>query len=184
MLWWLRRNGFWLRVEVALTIAGLLAVGVAGPLRTPSEEDLLAVLGQRIAATLEQASPAEHHDHGHDITPGDRVLCTAEAFGHEPANARRVEEVRWAYAYYLCSAAPPGTPWDVSARISGPVAVQLSEPPVVRIAQSGAGYPERVKALIPARYQARVNGFADSSIPGRLRQRYETEVAASTSTPR
>ncbi|NUT21622.1 MAG: hypothetical protein HOV77_20795 [Hamadaea sp.] len=178
MLLWLRRNVFWLRVEAALTVLGLLAIGVSGPLREPSEVDLLSALSQRIVAALENASPTEHHDHGHDIAQGDRVLCAAEAFGHEPADARRIEEVRWAYAYYLCAAAPSGTPWDVASRISGPVAVQLSTPPVVRIAQSGAGYPERVKALIPARYQARANGFADRSIPDGLRRRYETEIAS------
>ncbi|NUO55375.1 MAG: hypothetical protein HOV78_01850 [Hamadaea sp.] len=183
MLLWLRRNVFWLRVEAALTVVSLLALGVAEPLRGPSEKDLLDALGRRIVTVLEHASLTEHHDHGHDIAQGDRVLCAAEAFGHEPADARRIEEVRWAYAYYLCAAAPAGTPWDVAPRISGPVAVQLSEPPVVRIAQSGAGYPDRVKALIPARYQARVNGFTDSSIPDSLRKRYAAEVADTPATP-
>ncbi|MCP2327981.1 hypothetical protein HDA40_006488 [Hamadaea flava] len=178
MLEWLRRNGFWLRVEAGLTVLGLLAVGVAGPLRVPSEQDVLAALAPQVVAALERVSPAEHHNHGHEVTAGDRVLCAAEPFGFEPPDAQSVSEVRVAYAYYLCAAAPPGTPWDQSARISGPVAVRLSQPPVVRIAQAGAGYPERVKALIPARYQARVNGFADSAVPARLRQRYEEQVAA------
>lgn len=174
----LRRHAYWLRLEVLLAIVSLVAAAVAVQLRGPSEVDLLGRLGHEIVRVLESASPAQHHDHGHtEFIAEDRVVCEAEAFGHDPQVVSGVEQVQWAYAYYLCAAGPPGTPWDEAARISGPVAVSLTDPPVVRIAEAGAGYPDRVRALIPARYAARTGGFTDATIPARLRSRYDSEVA-------
>ncbi len=173
----MRYNASWIRSEVLLAAAVVAAFLVYLPLRPAAEPDLLAELGTRIVLTLEQASPAQHHDHGHDITAGEKVVCTAEVFGHDPAGARRVADVQWAYAYYLCAAAPPGTPWEQAARISGPVAVSLTNPPVVRIAEAGLGYPDRVRAIIPARYLDRTAGFTDSARPAALRSRYEREIA-------
>lgn len=172
-----RRHLYWLRLEAVLAVVSLAAAAVAVQLRGPSEVDLLGSLGRRIVEVLESASPAQHHDHGHtDVVAGDKVVCVAEAFGHDPVSVRSMSEVQWAYAYYLCAAAPPGTPWDEAARISGPVAVSPSGG-TVRIAEAGLGYADRVRALIPARYADRTDGFRDSSIPMRLRERYESEIA-------
>lgn len=172
-----RRHLYWLRMEVLLAVASLAAAAVVVQLRGQSEVDLLGRLGSEIVRVLETASPAQHHDHGHtDVVAGDKVVCVAEAFGHDPASVRSVGEVRWAYAYYLCAAAPPGTPWDEAARISGPVAVSLADG-TVHIAEAGLGYRDRVKALIPARYASRTDSFADPAIPARLRARYESEIA-------
>lgn len=172
-----RRHIYWLRVEVLLAVVGLAAAALVVQLRGPSEVDLLGRLSSEIVRVLEAASPAQHHDHGHtDVVAGDKVICAAEAFGHDPASVRSVGEVRWAYAYYLCASAPPGTPWDEAARISGPVAVSIADG-TVRIAEAGLGYRDRVKALIPARYANRTASFADSAVPARLRARYESEIA-------
>jgi hypothetical protein len=172
-----RRHLHWLRLEAILAAVALTAAMAITALRGPSEVDLLATLSTDVVRVLENTSPTQHHDHGHaEVADGDKVLCVAEAFGHDPVAVRSVTEVRWAYAYYLCAAAPPGTPWDQASRISGPVAVSLADG-VVRIAEAGLGYQDRVKALIPDRYADRTENFRDSAIPLRLRERYEAEIA-------
>lgn len=173
----MRRHLHWLRFEALLAAVALSAAMVVMALRGPSEGELLGTLSTDIVRLLENSSSAQHHDHGHaDVAAGDKVVCEAEAFGHDPDQVRSVSEVRWAYAYYLCASAPPGTPWEQAARISGPVAVSLADG-VVRIAQAGLGYQDRVKALIPARYADRTDGFRDPAIPTRLRRRYESAIA-------
>jgi hypothetical protein len=170
--WW-RRNGWWLAPEllaVAL-LAGSIVTGLGGQ-RLPDQ------LADEVARILEQIPPAEHHNHGHQVTEQDTVLCVAEVFGAEPADAASLSEVTDVYAYYMCAAGTPGTPYERSQRISGPVAVTLTNPPTARIAQAGAGYQDRVRAIIPERHLDRAFGvFVDSARPISLRARYESEVA-------
>ncbi|WP_191843628.1 hypothetical protein [Catellatospora chokoriensis] len=167
-----RRNAWWLLPELlALAlVAGLFAVAAPA--------DLKDVLADRVAVILAQSSPSEHHQHGHDVAAEDTVLCTAETMGMEPADATRVADVRVVYAYFFCAAGEPGQPWDFAARISGPVVVELTEPPRVRIAEAGLGYPDRVKAMLPDQYEPwAFGGFHDPSLPTVLQQRYLDEVA-------
>jgi hypothetical protein len=168
-----RRVGWWLLPEllVLALLAGLFWAGRAQP-------DLPERLNDEVARILERVPPAEHHDHGHQVSEQDTVLCVAEVFGMEPAGARTRAQVRTVYATYMCAAGTPGTPYERSQRIAGPVAVVLSEPPAVRIAQAGLGYQERVRALIPPPYVDRAfAGFVDHELPLALRHRYESEVA-------
>ncbi|WP_212831256.1 hypothetical protein [Catellatospora sp. TT07R-123] len=168
-----RRNAWWVLPE----LLALAAVAWLYPLLVPPP-DLGTLLAQRVVQVLEQSSPAEHHQHGHQVNADDKVLCTAETMGYEPADARDVADVRVVYAYYLCAAGAVGQPWDFASRISGPVAVDLSDPPVVRIAQAGLGYEDRVRALLPDQYEARAfDGFVNRDLPLRVRQRYTDEVA-------
>jgi hypothetical protein len=167
-----RRNAWWVAPELlALALVAVLAVA-ARP------ADLNDVLAERVSAILAASSPAEHHAHGHDVAAADTVLCTAETMGMEPATATRVEDVRVVYAYFFCAAGEPGQPWDFAARISGPVVVELTEPPRVRIAEAGLGYPDRVKAMLPDQYEDwAFSGFRDKALPTALQQRYLDEVA-------
>ncbi|MEU7825814.1 hypothetical protein [Catellatospora sp. NPDC049111] len=167
-----RRNAWWLLPELLalVLVAGLFAA--AGPV------DLRDTLAERVAVILAESSPAEHHQHGHDVAAEDTVLCTAETMGMEPADARRVQDVRVVYAYFFCAAGAPGQPWDVAARISGPVVVELTDPPQVRIAEAGLGYPDRVKAMLPDQYEAwAFGGFHDASLPTALQRQYLDEIA-------
>jgi hypothetical protein len=164
-------------VEVLLGVVTLVTAAVVVQLRPPSEAELLRQLSSDIVRILETASPAEHQAHGHTgVAAGDKIVCEAEAFGHDPVTVRSTSEVQWVYAYYLCASGPRGAQWEQAARISGPVAVSPGDGEV-RIAEAGLGYQDRVKALIPARYADRVDGFRDSAVPLRLRQRYESEIA-------
>lgn len=167
---------YWLRLEAVLAVVSL-GIAMVVTQRGPSEVDLLDALSADVVVLLENASVAEHHSHGHvELTADDRIVCAAEAFGHDPVSVRSVAEVRWAYAYYMCATAPPGTPWAQASRIAGPVAVSIADGEV-RIAQAGLGYQDRVKALIPARYADRTDGFRNSAIPMRLLDRYQVEIA-------
>lgn|GEM_PF-1086396 len=169
-LWWLVPE-----VTAAAAVAVLFAVTVA---TTPSPAELRARLTDRVVAILENASPAEHHDHGHDIGAEDRVACVAEVYGTDPPDARRMDAVRTVYAQYLCAAGPPGTRFELSAFSSGPCAVRLSTPPVVTIPRSGTGYPERVRELLPDQYEEQaLKGFRDQAVPDRLRPKFEALVA-------
>lgn len=168
----LRRNAWWLLPE--LVALGLVAV--LGLVAAPAGLD--DALAARVAAILTESSPAEHHAHGHDVAAEDTVMCTAETMGTEPAAATRIEDVRVVYAYFMCAAGEPGQPWDFAARISGPVVVELGEPPVVRIAQAGLGYRDRVTAMLPDRYEEwAFSGFRNKALPTALQRRYLDEVA-------
>jgi hypothetical protein len=134
-------------------------------------------LSDKARTVLEQTSPTEQHLHELSDQPG-KVICAAESFGTEPANAKRFEEVRVIYALYLCAVAVPGMPWDYATRSSGPAVITLSDPPTVQIPLSGEGYPERVRALIPDNLEARAFGsFIDKGRPSALRLQYEDEIA-------
>jgi hypothetical protein len=170
------RRAWWLVPEVAAV--AVLAVLLATAPVPPSPAELRAQLTARVIAALESASPAEHHDHGHDITAEDRVACVAEVYGTDPPDAATVAQARTVYAQYFCAAGPPGTRFELSAFSSGPCAVRLSNPPVVVIPRSGMGYPERVRELVPDRYEEQaLKGFQDPSVPDALRPKFEALMA-------
>jgi hypothetical protein len=169
---------WWLLPELLAALLVAMLMLHPGPARAA---DLSAQLADEVVRILEGMPPAEHQDHGHTVAAEDRVLCVAEIIGMEPADAATIADVRTVYAYYMCAAGPPGTPYDMSHRISGPVAVVLTSPPQARIAQAGEGYPDRVRAMIPPKYQERAFGsFRDQTKPLGLRSRYEATVARAT----
>lgn len=156
------RKWWWLVPEVVA--AALLAVIALWP----APENFQRQLAEKAASVLEEFPP---------VGQGGQVLCVAEPFGYQPRAAQRVQEVTVIYAYYLCAAGEKGTEWDYASRISGPVVVTL-KPPRVQIAEAGAGYPDRVRAMIPAEWQARaLAGFSDPAAPANLRKRYDAEIA-------
>lgn len=161
-----------------LVVTLLIARGSADAL--PVElRDQLAV---KVAGLLERSSPAEHHDHGHEF--GDqpiRVVCAVEPFGVEPPDAATVAQVRRVYALHLCAIDDSRGSWKNSIRASGPLAVDLEVTPHVLIPRSGAGYPDRVRALVPERYQEQAFGtFADPSLIEAARRRFEGGTASRT----
>ncbi len=167
----LRRHAWWLLPELVA-----LAVIAAGLVYLQSNA-FTNQLSDRAMAVLEQTPPAGQHLHDLSGQTG-KVICAAESFGTEPAGAKRLEEVKVIYALHLCAIAVPGMPWDYAARSSGPVVITLSDPPTVQIPLSGEGYPERVRALIPDKLEARAFGnFIDKGRPSALRARYEDETA-------
>ncbi|KAB8196664.1 hypothetical protein FH608_008115 [Nonomuraea phyllanthi] len=154
-----------------VTLAGLALAGVtflAG--RQPSSQ-LYDELAAQVTLALEQSSPAEHHAHGHEFE--SRVVCAVEPFGIDPPDATSVVEVKWVYARHMCAITGEGTDWKTSVRASGPIAVRLGIPPVIKVPEPGVGYPDRVRKLIPARYHEQAfAGFEDEDAIDAARQRF------------
>jgi hypothetical protein len=162
------------RVVVGWELVGLVAVLAIGiPLR--GSTGLTTEIAKAAAAAIENASPAEHHAHGHEVTGGDRVICGVHVFGYEPAAASRLEAVTTVYGYYFCAIGAPGTPYNESSRSDGPVVVHFGPIPTVTIAAPGDGYAERVRAMMPDPYEAQCfHGLPDSRVAAAVKSRYES----------
>lgn len=174
----------WARRLVAVVIVvGVLALAVilravwAGGSAEP--QPLPTVLAVRLATALEQATPADHQGHGHDLTGTAEVYCAVEVFGFEPAEATAPEHVRTVYALHLCAVSEDGRPWDFATKTAGPLVATWGEPPSVQLVRSNGGdYTERVRQAIPARYHDRALGsFADGRAVAELRARFDASVA-------
>jgi hypothetical protein len=145
--------------------------GSAGQAMSPA---LRAEVAARLVKALEDATPAEHHNHGHEVTTGGLVVCAVDPFGVNPPGAATVDQVATVYALHLCAVAEPGRSWDMSVRYSGPLAANLGDPPVVTVVQPGAGYPDRLHNLIPQQYWTRATGpFLDEAALADLRRRFD-----------
>lgn len=163
-------------VLVAAAVAVLLRVGTGGASRPPTVQNQLA---DRIAVVLEQSTPNDHHQHGHHSI-GDTnavkgpTLCAVRTLGFEPAEAKTVAEVRTVYAYHLCAIVEKGRAWDFAQKLSGPMAVQLTEPMKIEVVEPGMGFQDRVRSLIPAPYQEEaLKELLDEDQMRDLRQRFE-----------
>lgn len=161
----------------AFAILAALVVPYLGA--TAGQSGLHAEAAARGSRLLESASPAEHHDHGHEVTAADQVFCGIDVFGTDPPTATIVDEVRTVYGYYFCAVGRPGVPYLMSSRSDGPVVVSFVDPPAITIALSGAGYQERVRAIMPDQYeQFCFNGLPDSTVAADVKRRYEAAIPA------
>lgn len=172
------RRGWWLIPEIA-AFALLLALAVPFLSSGGGQSGLQAAAAERGSRLLEQASPAEHHSHGHIVAGEDAVLCGIDVFGVDPPSATIIDDVQTVYGYYFCAVGRPGIPYLESSRSDGPIVVQLLPAPYIQIAQHGQGYQDRVRAMMPDQYeQYCFNGLPDDSVAREVRRRYEREVGA------
>jgi acetylornithine deacetylase/succinyl-diaminopimelate desuccinylase-like protein len=181
------RLRLWLAISVALA-ALVLALGI----RFISSDAPAAAKGnayglpagvtawvtERLVTTLEKSTPAEHAQHGHDLSAAEQtkpvVLCTVEPFGIDPPNATAPGAVKTVYAHHLCAVVEKGRPWDFAVKTAGPLVAQMLDPVRVKVVESGLGYPERIKQMIPAEYRERaLVDFGDGGLVMRLRNRYQ-----------
>jgi hypothetical protein len=165
-------------VVVALKAGGGSAPAQPSGAAAAADPGMPAALRSEVAArlvkALEEATPAEHHDHGHEVAAGGTVVCAVDPFGVNPPGATTIDQVGTVYALHLCAVAERGREWDMSVRYSGPLAANLGDPPVLTVVQPGAGYPERVHSLIPQRYWTRATGpFKDDAALADLRRRFD-----------
>jgi hypothetical protein len=147
-------------VITAAALVPVAAVATFVGLHQAGRAELRGQLAAKVTDILQQSTPAEHHAHGHEF--GDevgRVICAVDPFGYDPPDATAMAQVKWVYARHMCAITGPGTSWAVSVRASGPIAVRLGDQPLVRVPTPGAGYPDRVRQAIPARYHD--EAFAD-----------------------
>lgn len=141
------------------------APGLPEPLRTQ--------VATRLVAALESGTPAEQHNHGHQVGAAGKVICAVDPIGADPAGATDVGQVTTVYALHLCAVAEPGRDWDLSVRYSGPLTATLGGRPVVSVVQPGEGYPQRVQAMFPEPYRKRAMGpFTDERALVELRNRF------------
>jgi hypothetical protein len=155
---------------LALLLSGLgesPAAGPAGP---------YAAAAERAARALELASPAEHHDHGHEVAAEDRVFCGVAAFGVDATDSVG-GAVDTLYGYYFCAVGRPGLPYLDSSRADGPIVVRLTNPPSIQIAAPGEGYQDRVRAMMPDQYEELCfRGLPDPAVAAEVKRRYESEL--------
>jgi hypothetical protein len=165
-----------MRWVAAAGIAIVAASVVVGGVLLTSEPSLDDQLGRRVVAALERADPEAPHPHGHakpanpnrrtDID-GNELVCVAKVFGHEPSSATEVDDVRMVYAHRTCAAIGPGLAWPGSLRETGPVAVRLGAPDKLVLPEKAlpdsadASYADRIRAVIPQRYQEQALAYAD-----------------------
>jgi hypothetical protein len=157
----------------------VLAVGlVVGGVLLLDEPELDELLGRRVVAALERADPAAetspHPGHAQPASShrrvdidGHELVCAAEAFGHEPPDATSIDAVTVVYAHRMCAAVGPGLVWPGSIRESGPVAVRLGVPDRLVLpekalpGEADAEYADRIRAVVPARYQRDALAYGD-----------------------
>jgi hypothetical protein len=172
-----RRRLWWLIPEVAAValLAVLLLPRLTDrPLEASEPLTLEAAAAQRAARALEQVSPAEHHEHGHEVGTDDRIFCGVHVFGVDPSSAAVIDDVQTVYGYYFCAVGRRGLPYLQSSRSDGPIVVHLTEPPVVQVVAPGANYQERVRALMPDEYEELCfSGLPDPSVAEEVKRRYE-----------
>ncbi|GAA4914525.1 hypothetical protein HD597_010629 [Nonomuraea thailandensis] len=164
-------------IAAIVTLAGVVLAGVTFFVARQPSSTLNDELAAQVTLILEQASPGEHHAHGHSFESG--VVCAVEPFGTEPPNAASLIEVRWVYARHMCAITGESPDWAASVRASGPIAVKIDIPPEVRVPKAGAGYPDRVRQLIPERYHTPAfEEFSDDAAIEAARERFA--LASST----
>jgi hypothetical protein len=169
-----------LSIAIVLTLSGHGGGSTAAARTAPTTlpDRLREELVPRTIALLQDSTPAEHVSHGHDLGGADRILCTVDPFGTDPADASTMGEVRWVYAQHLCAFGPPGTPWDYATKSSGPIAISLTSPTVILLPHVGTPYREQVDRMIPARYLPQAYGtFAHPQQVADLRKKFITEVS-------
>jgi hypothetical protein len=164
-----------LRWVAAGAIAVVAAGVVVGGVWLSADSSLDDQLGRRVVAALERAQPGAIPAHGHapknpekraDID-GNELVCVAKVFGHEPADATEVDRITVIYAHRTCAAIGPGLFWPESLRETGPVAVRLGVPDELVLPEKAlpdeedASYADRIRAVIPARYQGQALAYPD-----------------------
>jgi len=174
--WWSRRLMRWVAAAGVAVVAVGVVVGGYVLMSSPSLDDQL---GRRVVAALERADPAAPppHDHVKPANPnrrtdidGYQLVCMAKVFGHEPASATEVGDVRVVYAHRTCAATGPGLAWPESIRETGPVAVRLGVPdklvlPEKALPDVDASYTDRIRAVIPRQYQGQALAYPNFMDP-------------------
>jgi hypothetical protein len=170
----LRRGGWWL-VPEALAVAALASVLIYQAATALSPEQMRAAVTARAEQVMESLPVDEHHDHGHAVAEESRMVCGMEPIAYEPADATSMDDVRTIYASFLCASGPPGSTFETAYKFSGPVVMDMRDPPVVRTVPLNAPYRDGVVALLPDQYEERaLAGFADPEIPRQVVQRFNS----------
>jgi hypothetical protein len=145
--------------------------------------DLQGQIMAWMRTTLEQSDPQQHNHAGHHAQPAGTgqarpaVICGVRVYGHEPAGATALAEVRTIYGFHMCGVAEPKRPWDVAVKLAGPVIMTPStEPPGIQVVEATAGtrFVDRLREMFPAEYAepALKEALSDTEMAD-LRRRYD-----------
>ena len=145
----------WAAVVLLATSAGAAAL-----VSTESKPaDLAGQITTRMRTTLEQADPGQHHHAAHqpatEAQAKAAVICGVRVYGHEPAEATELADVRRVYGFHLCGVAEPKVPWDVAVKLAGPVILDMStQPPGVQVVEATADvrFVDRLRQMFPDKY--------------------------------
>ena len=163
---------------VASAGAAVLAYPEAPEAKAPDLNSQIATL---MRGTLEQSDPEQHNHAGHSAaqqaTPA-AVICGVRAYGHEPAQATTLAEVRTVYGFHLCGVAEQKRPWDVAVKLAGPVILDLSTtPPGIQVVEAteDVKFADQLRQMFPPKYAdlASKEALAASEMAD-LRRRYDT----------
>jgi hypothetical protein len=163
-------------VVLLAATAGAAALTRSGAAAPDLDQQIVTVMRE----TLETSDPGQHHHAGHapqQATPSP-VVCGIRVYGHEPAKAETLAEVRTVYGFHLCGVAEPKRPWDVAVKLAGPVIVDLSAtPPGIQAVEATetVKFADRLRQMFPPEYADLASREALS--PGEmtdLRRRYDT----------
>jgi hypothetical protein len=172
---------------IAVVAVGMVVAGVVLT-RGPSLDEQLS---RHVVAALERATPnaAPVHAHTKPTNPnrrtdidGNELVCVARVFGHDPADASTVDDVKVIYAHRTCAAVGPGLAWPESIRETGPVAVRLGIPDTLVLPEkalpneTNANYADRIRAVIPKQYQKQAlayTNFVDPDVADELQDQLD-----------
>ena len=160
------------------TSAGAFALSEPGP----ASADVRAQIETRMRTVLEEADPGQHQHAGHAVPSSGgaekpAVVCGVRVYGHEPASAGSLDEVRTVYGFHMCGVAESQRPWDVAVKLAGPLILDMTtDPPGIEVVEATAEvkYVDRVWQMFPPRY-AEV-ALAEALSPDQmadLRERYD-----------
>lgn len=153
-----RNRYLWAAATLLAASSG--AVALANP--PGAAADLPSQLLTRMRTTLEQVDTGQHQHAGHQVQQattedGEKppVICGVRVYGHEPADATALADVRTVYGFHLCGIAEQKRPWDVAVKLAGPVILDLSADPArIQVVEATADttYADRLRQMFPARY--------------------------------
>ncbi len=176
---WLHNRYLWVVVILAVTAGAVVLAGTSGPEAKPvSLEEQIAT---RLRTTLEQQDPEQHNHAGHAALQADAgpvpVVCGVRVYGHEPAGATELADVRTVYGYHFCGLAEQKRPWDIAVKLAGPVIVDMAvEPPGIQVVEAteNVRFVDRLRQMFPPEYAdvAQKEALADDELAD-LRRRYD-----------
>ncbi|MFY1655811.1 hypothetical protein [Micromonospora sp. WMMD1274] len=180
---WYRSAFVW--IEVCLLAA---SIGVAAVVTSTTPKTDPAALRQEILArmrtTLEQADPTHHGHAGHtapqapageQVAP--KVVCGVHVYGHEPAGAATLADVRTVYGFHLCGVAEQKRQWDGAVKLVGPLIMDMTtQPPGIEVVEATADvrFVDRLREMFPDRYEElALREALPASEMADLRRRYD-----------
>ena len=180
---WYRSRFAWVAVILLTTSAGAaVLVNSVGSKAEPA--NLQGQIMTRMRTTLEQVNPEQHNHTGHDAqqvtTAQDAkppVICGVRVYGHEPAEATTLADVRTVYGFHFCAVAAQQNPWDVATKLAGPVILDMSTEPIgIQVVEATAGVRQvdRLRQMFPAKYaELALREALSKSEMADLRRRYD-----------